>query len=52
MRAVIDSGSKVNAMHPAYTMKLGFCIRKIDVRAQKINGSHLNTFEMVITDCC
>ena len=51
MRAVIDSGSKVNAMHPAYTMKLGFCIRKIDIGVQKINGSYLDTFGIVIADC-
>ena len=50
-RALIDSGSKIKAMHPAYATKLGLCIRKIDVGAQKIESSHLDTFEMVIADC-
>ena len=38
-------------MHPAYATKLGLRIRKIDVNAQKINRSYLDTFEMVIADC-
>ena len=38
-------------MHPAYATKLSLRIRKIDVSAQKIDGSHLNIFEMVIADC-
>ena len=51
MRAPIDLGSEVNAMHPAYATKLGLHTRKIDVSAQKIDGSHLNIFEIVIADC-
>ena len=51
MRALIDSSSEVNAMHPAYTTKLGLCAKKIDVGAQKINRSHLDIFRMVIADC-
>ena len=51
VRALIDSGSEVNAMHPAYATKLGLRARKIDVGAQKIDGSHLDTFGMVIADC-
>ena len=51
MRALIDSGSKVNAMHPAYNTKLGLRTRKIDVGAQKIDGSHLDIFGMFIVDC-
>ena len=50
VRALIDSGSKVNTMHPAYAMKLGPHTRKIDVGAQKIDRSYPNTFEMVIAD--
>ena len=48
IQALIDSGSEVNAMNPAYTKKLGLRVRQTNVGAQKINGSHLNTFEMVI----
>ena len=37
-------------MHPAYATKLGLRTRKIDVGEQKIDGSHLDTFGMVIAD--
>ena len=47
-RALLDSGSEVNAMSPAYAKKLGLQVRKTDVGAQKINGSTLETFGMVI----
>ena len=48
VEALIDSGSEVNAMHPAYAAKLGLRVRETDVGAQKIDGSHLDTFGMVI----
>ena len=48
VRALIDSGSEVNAMAPAYAKKLGLRIRKTDVSAQKIYGSTLETYGMVI----
>ena len=47
---MLNSGSKVNAISPAYAKKLGFKTRKTNVRAQKINGSALETFGMVIAD--
>ena len=50
VRALLDSGSEVNAMSSAYTEKLGFKTRKTNVRAQKIDGSALETFGMVIAD--
>ena len=50
VRALFDSGSKVNAMNPAFTQKLGLYIQKTNVGAQKIDGSTLETFEMVITN--
>ena len=50
VRALIDSGSEVNAMHPAYATKLGLHARKINIGAQKIDGSYLDTFGMVIAD--
>ena len=31
VKALIDSDSKVNVMHPAYATKLGLYARKIDV---------------------
>ena len=51
MRALIDLASEVNAMHLAYATKLGLRAGKIDVGAQKIDGSHLDTFGMVIANC-
>ena len=48
IRALIDSCSKVNAMTPAYAKQLGLQVRKTDVEAQKIDGSSLRTFGMVI----
>ena len=35
MSTLIDSGSKVNAMNPAYAEKLGLFVRKTDVEDQK-----------------
>ena len=50
VRALLNSGSKVNAMSPSYAKKLGLKSRKTNIRAQKIYGSVLETFGMVITD--
>ena len=49
MSALLDSGSKVNAIHPILARKLGLPIRPTDVGAQKIDGNMLDTFEMVIS---
>ena len=51
VKALIDSGNEVNIMYPAYATKLGLRAKEINVGAQKIDGSHLDTFEMVIADC-
>ena len=37
----MDSGSKVNAMTPAYASKLGLRVYHTNVGAQKIDGSIL-----------
>ena len=50
VRALLDSGSEVNAMSPAYAKRLGLKTRKTNVGAQKIDGSALKTFGMVIAD--
>lgn len=49
IQALIDSDSKVNAMLPAYTKKLGLQIWETDVGTQKIDESTLSTFGIVIT---
>ena len=48
VQALIDSGSEVNAMAPTYAKKLGLRVRKTDVDAQKIDGSTLETYGIVI----
>ena len=48
IQALIDFGSEINAMTPAYDKQLGFRTQRIDIRAQKIDGSLLATYEMVI----
>ena len=50
VQALVDSGSEVNAITPAYAANLDLKIQKTNIGAQKINGSILNTFEMVLID--
>ena len=49
-RALINLGSKVNAMTPTYAAKLGLGVQETDIGAQKIDGSIFNTFEIVLAD--
>ena len=46
--ALIDFGSEVNVMTPAYAKQLGLRTQKTDVGAQKIDGSLLTTYGIVI----
>ena len=46
--ALLDSGSEVNAMHPAFAERLGLVVRTTNVGAQKIDGTTLETYEMVV----
>ena len=48
VQALIDSGSEVNAMTPAYASKLGLWVHRIDIGAQKIDGSTFKTFGIVL----
>ena len=48
VQALIDSGSEVNAIHPTFVKELGLLIRAIDVGVQKMNGTTLDTYEMVV----
>ena len=47
IRALIDSGSEVNAITPAYATKLGLTPQTTSVGAQKIDGLSLQTYGMV-----
>ena len=49
VRVLIDLRSEINAIAPAYAKKLGLRVRKTDVGTQKIDGSTLETYDMVIT---
>ena len=48
MQALINSGNEVNAIHLSFAKQLGFLIRLIDVGAQKIDSSTLDTHGMVV----
>ena len=48
VQALIDSGNELNAMTLRYALKLGLKICLTNVRVQKIDGSTLKTFEMVL----
>ena len=50
VRALLNSDSKVNAMNPNYLQKLGLKIWKTNIGAQKIDGSALETFEIIIAN--
>lgn len=50
VQALINLGSEVNAMTLAYSSKLGLWVRYTNVRAQKIDGSILKTFGMVLAN--
>ena len=48
VQALIDSNSEVNAMTPAYTSRLGLRVYRTNIGAQKIDGTTLETFGMVL----
>ena len=50
VQALINLGSEVNIITPAYVAKLGLKVWPTDIRAQKINGSLLRTFKRVIAN--
>ncbi len=47
--ALLDSGSEVNAMSQAFAQQLGLKIHKTNVGAQKIDGTTLETYGMVVS---
>ena len=49
MLALFDSGNEVNAIHPTLTRKLRLPIRLTDIEAQKITGTMLDIFEIVVS---
>ncbi len=49
IEALLDTGSEVNAMSQAFAQQLGLKICKTNVGAQKIEGTTLETYEMVVS---
>ena len=45
---MLNSKSKVNAIYSNFANKLGFSIRPTDVETQKIDGTMLDTYKMVV----
>ena len=50
IRTLFNSGSKDNAISPAYAKRLSLKTWKTNVGTEKINGSALETFKIVIVD--
>ena len=50
IQALLDSGSEVNTMTPAYAAKLGLRICLNDVGAKKIDGSTLSIYCMMLAN--
>ena len=48
VQALIDLGSEVNAIHLSFAKQLGLPIRPTDIGAQKIDGTMLDTHEIVV----
>lgn len=48
VQALINSGSKINIKTLVYVLKLDLQVRYTNVKAQKIDGSTLKTFDQVL----
>ena len=48
VKALIDSGSEVNAIYLTFAKQLGLPIRPTDIGAQKIDSNTLDTYRMVV----
>ena len=46
---MINLGSEVNAIHPTFAKQLDLPIKQTDVGVQKIDGTILETHEIVVT---
>ena len=48
VQTLINSESEVNIIYPSFANQLGLLIKPIDVRAQKIYGTMLDTHEIIV----
>ena len=46
--ALLDLGSKVNAIHPTFAERLGLVVQATNVGTQKIDGTTVETYGMVV----
>ena len=46
--ALLDSSSEIKTIYPAFPKELGFSIRPTNVGVRKIDGTMLETYEMVV----
>ena len=46
--ALLDLGSEVNAMHPNFAERLGLVVQATNVGAQKIEGTNLEIYGMMV----
>ena len=49
MLVLFNSGSEINTVYPIFAKELGLLMRTTDAGMQKIDGSTLDTYEMVVT---
>ena len=49
MLVLLNLKIEVNAIYPTFAKELGFSIKPSDIRVQKINGTTLNIYEIVVT---
>ena len=48
-KALLDPGSEINVMSQVFAHQLGLTISKTNVGAQKMNGTTLKTYKMVVS---
>ena len=46
--ALFNSGNNVNAIHLTFATEFGPSVRPTDIKAQNINGTMLNIYEIVV----
>lgn len=48
MVLLFDSGSEVSTIYQTFAKELGLPIRPIDIKIQKIDGTKLDTYGMIV----
>lgn len=48
VQVLINLRSEVNAIYPTFAKQLGFSIRQIDIKAQKIDRTTLDTHKIIV----